>query len=251
VVNLIVHITLPKGIKLLVTGAVLQADVTFDVCSGLTPYYASIDQVRLDGGMYIRKLADLTVASSIYSTSREADMLCSHPPTDTTSEQYMRYAGARNQWVTLCAARDLILNVIGLQGAPGTHVLANFSVTRQRGLEGESIGEKVAQLRRDIALYDPTLRSCGLSAPGGRPRPGMAAKGVLDWSEKTPGRTWANTGLGANAKSADFGSPTGGRGKPMGFFASTFYSPPLVSLRSGIYQGAYPLIITNPWPTSI
>ena len=47
--NLIFHISLPKGIKL-VNGAPLMKDVTFDFISQITPYYSTIDMVRLAAG---------------------------------------------------------------------------------------------------------------------------------------------------------------------------------------------------------
>jgi hypothetical protein len=245
--NLIVHITLPKTLKL-ASGAALGQDVTFDVVSSLTPYYASIDQIRLYGGMYIRKLSDLTLAASIYSSSQEADLLTSQCSLDAGSSVFKMYAGSRNQWVTAKAARNLILNLMGLVGMPGAHVLANFSVTRQRGLDDEGVAARLRGINQDIALYEPVLRSCGTVVPGGHPKPGFAAKGVFDYSERTPGRTWINTGIGTNAKSMDYGSPTGGRGKPVGFYASSFYSPPIISFRTGIYQGAYPLIPARSYP---
>jgi hypothetical protein len=254
-VNIVVHITLPRGMRLLPVApngpAILEEPVTFDVVSALSPFYASVKQVQLAGGMYISRLSDLTIASEIYEVSKDVDLLCLHPPTNPATDSGMRFLGSRESWVAAKAARDLLLGVSALIGAPGVRTLANMSISRSRGLEGESISERVSSLNKDIALYDVTIRSCGSIVPGGHAKAGMAAKGVMDWSEKTPSRTWKVTGLGANAMSLDFGSPTGGRGKPVAFYSHPYYSPPFISLRMGIYQGAYPLIVTNPWPNSI
>ena len=65
--------------------------------------------------------------------------------------------------------------------------------------------------------------------------------GVLDWAERTPARTWFANGMGANASSMDPGSPTGGRGKPIKFFASPTCSPPMSSMRIGVYQPGFPV----------
>ena len=44
-----------------------------------------------------------------------------------------------------------------------------------------------------------------------------------------------------NASSMDPGSPTGGRGKPIKFFASPTCSPPMSSMRIGVYQPGFPV----------
>jgi hypothetical protein len=71
----------------------------------------------------------------------------------------------------------------------------------------------------------------------------MAAKGIYDWMERTPGRNWINTGYGANVQSVDFGSPSGGRGKPVKMYVNPFSSPPVIGMRSGAYNGGYPMCI--------
>ena len=72
--NLIFHISLPKGIKL-VNGATLMKDVTFDFISQITPYYSTIDMVRLAAGPTLKKLSDITIACQIYRSSNEADLI--------------------------------------------------------------------------------------------------------------------------------------------------------------------------------
>lgn len=249
-VNLVFHITLPQGMAL-VSGAYLGSAITFDVISGLTPYYASVDQVRLAGGMYIRKLSDLALACQVYTASQKANLLNETPPQYSIGNpNATRFVGSRNMWVVATAARDMILNVIGLIGMPSTHTLANFSVTKERANENEGVGARLAELNNQIAMFEVTLRSGGWVVPGGRPKALFAAKGVFDWTERTPARTWFSTGMGANATSQDFGSPTGGRGKPTKFFSSPFYSPPIINLRTGIYQGAYPLVTVYPYPNN-
>ena len=72
--SLIFHISLPKGIKL-VNGATLMKDVTFDFISQITPYYSTIDMVRLAAGPTLKKLSDITIACQIYRSSNEADLI--------------------------------------------------------------------------------------------------------------------------------------------------------------------------------
>lgn len=223
--NLVAHILVPKGLKLL-DGSVLAQDTTFDVVSQLDPFYASIDQVRLDGGMYISKLSDITIAATIYKESGNADMFCFNRPTDATTRQYQQFVHARNMYVSATVAKQLILNVKGFLGASGAHVLGNFSVQRKNDdLEG-----KLAELNKTIQDMLVVVKTGGTAIPGGKPKPNMAAKGVNDWGERTPSRTWINTGLGANSSSLPFSSTTG-RGKSV----KLFVSPPLISFRTGVY----------------
>lgn len=245
--NLVFHIVLPKGLQL-TSGAYLGEPATFDVVSALLPYYCSTDQVRLIGGLPIRRLSDLTVASMIYDASREVDLL--YPPgaqvTFSNSPNIFRFYGARQQYVMALAAKHLIQSIMGLITLPGAHILANFSVSRQKPNEHEGIAGELEGLTEKLKLYEVTVRSGGNVVPGGRAKAQFAAKGVFDWTERTPARTWISTGMGANASSQDFGSPTGGRGKPTRYFSSPFYSPPIINLRTGIFQGAYPLLQNSP-----
>jgi hypothetical protein len=234
--NLVVHITLPKTLALS-TGAILGQDVTFDVVSALSPFYGAIDQLRFVGGVYLRKLADLTLAAAIYEASKQADRLCYKPPIQGT-EAFDHYAYARNQWVTNKAAMGLMLNILNQFGKQ-THVLGNFSVTQENDPQ-----KKIDELQAEIVKFEVALRSCGQTIPGGKAKPGMAAKGVNDWMERTPSRTWAVTGMGANQSSGAF-TATGGRGKSFSYFQQT-YSPPIVSVRMGIFQGFFPLGLTTP-----
>src|ERR1017187_6299038 len=126
--NLIFHISLPKGIKLM-NGATLIKDVTFDFISQITPYYSTIDMIRLAAGPTLKKISDITIACQIYRSSNEADLITA-ARVPLSGLQHTRLIGSRLQYVTALASRDLMLNVVSLLG-PGAHVLANFSVDRK------------------------------------------------------------------------------------------------------------------------
>jgi hypothetical protein len=272
--NLVLHITLPAGIQTS-DGAVLNECVTIDAVSGLCPFYASVDQVKLLGGPGLRRMIDFTIAGQIYMLSKQVDLIVPHQPWGFNNggipysyanpeslpygdwptaaapwypfADWMVFVGARNQWVANKAAQELLLNASILM-APGSHVLANFSVTRGKGYQNEGLSGKISQLEAEVKLNEIAVRSRGKIIPGGTMRPRMAAKGVLDWQERTPARTWYGNGAGANSTSMDPGSPGGGRGKPVKFFASPMVSPALTTMRIGAYQIGYPLQIVYPFP---
>lgn len=238
--NLVFHIAIPRGLKLK-NGAKLYKDVTFDFISAITPYYSTIDMVRLAGGPALSKLSDITLACQVFQSSQEADLITpTHVP--TAGPHYARFVGSRMQYVTALAARDLCLNITNLLGG-AAHVLANFSVERKADLT-----KRLDELNDSIKYYEVVIRSGGRTMPGGRAEFRMAAKGVLDWTERTPSRGWMATGMGANATSMDPGSSTGGRGKPVKFFASPVLSPPMSSMRIGVYQAGYPIAQMYPYP---
>lgn len=234
--NLVVHITLPKGMRT-IPGGMLTSDVTFDVIGQLNPFFASVQQVRYEGGMYLNDVPDFTVAAAVYQNSLVADSFCSVKPAVGTPA-YDRYTFARNNWVTAAAALDLLMNTQSLRLIPGAHVLGNFSVTRAPQRNANPGDNKAEELRKTIKMFDPVLKSCGLAMPGSHVKPLMAAKGVNDWAEKTPARTWVVTGMGANGTSIPF-SATGGRGKSY----QMFLSPPMSSFRTGFFQGSFSLPI--------
>jgi hypothetical protein len=250
-INLILHITIPAGLRLQSPSNVvstLAEPVTFDLLSACTPFYASVDQVRLSGGPLLRSLQDITIASQIYNNSKEADLLhvrkvSAYGPSDRLT----RYQGAQNQWVQSKAARELLLNISTQLGGPGSHVLANFSVTKQKGFETEGLPELLKDLKDQIKEYEVVLRSGGRVAPGGHVAPAMAAKGVMDFMERTPGRNWVVTGMGANTSTSSYASGDGGRGKTVKFYGSPMFSGMMSGYRLGIWQSGSPLHAISPF----
>jgi len=110
------------------------------------------------------------------------------------------------------------VNLSGLVGYTGGHVLGNFSVTKQRGEQGTGFSAKLKDLREGIDEYKVVVESGGKVIPGGHQTAMFAAKGLWD-DERAPGRSWVVTGMGANTESCEVWSPTGGRGKTMKFFS--------------------------------
>jgi hypothetical protein len=101
-----------------------------------------------------------------------------------------------------CACYNLLVNLSGLVGYTGGHVLGNFSVTKQRGEVGTGFSAKLKDLLQGISDYQVVVESGGRVIPGGHQQFMMAAKGLFD-NEVAPGRTWVVTGMGANSESGE------------------------------------------------
>jgi len=246
--NLVVTIQLPKGLGL-TNGAVLREDVQLQVLSGLTPYYTSIDMVRLHGGIYLRKLSDLTIAAMIYMISKQADAITwslpNFPPhwapfMDYEEVHFRNFMQARNNWVCFMVTRQLVINMFDLNAVRGQKTLGNFSVGRQEFTRDAGVPGKLSDLDAQIQHWELALKSGGSIGHKGHVKPRMAAKGLYDDSDATPGRTWLNSGPGANTYSMTGVSSAGGRGKTV-----KFYSPVVTGARIGRYFG--PTVLVS-WP---
>jgi hypothetical protein len=236
--NLVVNIVLPKAMAI-VGGAALQDDVTFQVVGEVVPWYCSTDQVRNQGGVFMRSASDIAIAAQIYQTGCDADALSFIIPkvpnpglkaTDHAVVQYHRWLYARQRYTLAMSTARMLTNMYDIDHSRGVKTLGNFSVTRIDMNKGGGVPKKLEVLFQDAEVWEMTLKSGGLVGAGGRPVPVMAAKGLFDRDFPT-GRTWKVTGMGANMKSIPgFGST----GKPV-----KFGSPPVIQFRTGRYMGGY------------
>lgn len=247
-VNLVVTIQLPEGFAL-TNGSKLREPMQFQVVGGLSPYYSTVDLVRLHGGIYLRKLTDMTIASMIYWMSKQADALTWSLPmlppsfapfTDFQEVHFRNFMVARSSWVTFMSAHQLILNMFDLNAIRGSKTLGNFSVSRQDFSNDSGVPGKLGDLKSQISDWELALKSGGSIGHKGHVKPRMAAKGLYDDSDNTPGRTWLNSGPGANTYSMTGVSSAGGRSKTV-----KFYSPVVVGNRVGRYFGPTMLVT---WP---
>ena len=237
--NLIIRISLPKGMAT-VGAAALKDDTTFEVVSTIDPWYCSIDQVRLEGGSYIRNSSDITVAAMIYTAGREiSTQIYKQPcvpspgasPTDLSVQRYQRFLIARQRMTTLKASMRLIVNLWDVNSSRGTKTLGNFSVSRVSQTKDEEVPKKLTELKEEIASWKLAVQSGGEIGFDGRIAWTTAAKGLFGDNDAPAGRGWMVTGMGANHKSvAGFGS----NGKPV-----KFGSPSIIQWRFGRYMGGY------------
>ena len=167
-----------------------------------------------------------------------------NPTVLSMTPRYQLFIGARNQWVIARSSVELILSLGDLLTG-GSHVLANFSVTQAHTNPNEGTSGKLTELQQQVKWFEPSIRSGGRIEPGGHARPVMAAKGVMDWSERTPARQWSMYGAGANMITEGGGSNTGGRGHGASFYSTPLYSAPIIGFRVGSIQAGLSLECRN------
>ena len=98
------------------------------------------------------------------------------------------------------------MNLSGLVGYTGGHVLGNFSVTKQRREIGTGFSAKLKDLLQGMEDYKSWSSPAEESFQEATQFV-MADKGLFD-NEVAPGRTWIVTSMGANSTSAEMGSST-------------------------------------------
>ena len=186
--NTVVHILLPKGLAL-TNGSTLAEDAEFMVLGNVTPWYASVDQVRLEGGIYLPKLSDITIAAQIWQASKDADVIGyvapappqpGAAPTDYNLRIYNNYMHARNQWVTQRAALDTITRSFDLVGTRGSKSLGGFSVMKMAFGRDEGLPRLTTEMEKEINKWKIVIQSGGKIGFGGHALPVMAAKGLMD-----------------------------------------------------------------------
>ena len=237
--NVIVRIVLPLNLALL-DGTTLQQDTTLEVIGQVDPWYCSTDQVRLEGGAYLNRLSDTTIAAMIYQCGRQCDAITYFRPKppppqigpfeSKAMEVYRRFFLAQQRWTQLRAAYTLILNTWDINSSRGVKTLGNFSITRYSQDKGDDVPKKLTEMKTEIDAWAIVVKSAGRLGVGEHMLPVMAAKGLFD-PDAPAGRTWSVTGMGAPMKSiAGFGS----MGKPV-----KFGIPSIVNVRFGRYLGGY------------
>jgi hypothetical protein len=247
--NVVVHIVLPRGFAL-VNGQTLKEDTSLLVVGELSPWYASVDQVRLEGGVYLTKAPDIAIAAQIWQASKNADALTARLPPEPTSldnprpddltyHRWFLFYHARNNFVALRAALDTLLNVFDLAGARGSKTLANFSVTRMSFARDESMPKKTKDMEDELKKWRIVIQSGGEVGFGGHAKAGFAAKGIYDPSDAPAGRLWYTTGMGANKKTV---AGWGAVGKPIKYGSPTFVNW-RVGRNFGNYVSIFPKVV--------
>jgi len=245
--NIIINIVLPPNL-LLMDGSILDQEVSFMLTDQIDPWYASVDEVKLEGGIYLTKLPEITMASQIWNASKFCDALTCHEPTlppqltpydpgHLGAHKYFLFNTARNRFVSVRAALASIYNVFDLAGVRGSKTLGNFSVTRMSFARDESLPKKIRAMEDELSKWKIVIQSGGEIGYGGHAKAVFAAKGKYDPSDIPAGRQWWVTGMGANHKTMPgFGSA----GKPY-----KYGTPSFINYRVGRAFSNYVTIFPN------
>lgn len=239
--NLVVQIILPKGLALQ-DGTLLNEEVTFSVCSALSPFYSSADLVRMSGGAFINTVSDFVLSLAVFRYSREADVTSYNRPSvpdeatlldpnNKATKEYNLWLYARQSYVTNRAAYTTLSNIYDSAMSRGSKTLGNFSVQRISLSQLEGVPRKISELEKEVQGWSMALKSGGSLGFNGHIKPVMAAKMMFDPASSPPGRLWQVTGMGANRKSIPgFGS----NGRPF-----KYMSNPLSQWYNGRHYGVY------------
>jgi len=226
--NVMIQIHFPPGFSL-VDGSMFHDGHNITVISRLEPYYSSTDLVRLEGGVYLGSLDDMTVAAMIYIESKEADTLTyarpqppdpGDPPDSPKSLAWNRFVYARQRYVTLHSAAKLLINVFDLMLTRGIKRLGNFEIQKLQNFKVTGAPNKYEALMEEAKQWLLAVQSAGSIGKGGRPKFAMVEPNST--LVNTPGRLWMVTGMGANT--AGWPLPSADpRLPPMRFFSPAFF----------------------------
>jgi hypothetical protein len=106
------------------TGLTLGEDIQMGFTTRLTPYYASIDLVRMEVGPWIDFIPDITLAMMIHWASKEADFTVCKSPNDS---ERLRFALAK------FVIFDTALRTLFLPGASNYQPTAGSGATKWLG----------------------------------------------------------------------------------------------------------------------
>lgn len=173
--NNLVTITLGSGINSM-GGLTLDEDYEFWFTTTYSPYYCTLQKIRLDIGAYISSVSDDTINAAIHQGSLGADALT----WDKTyiSDSYYKYV--RTQWTCCKAQETLLLNAAGKSNLKSKK-LADLEVTYATG-----INEPLDRALGCLQKWENSLHAGGRSIRS----PMMVVKGELDPDRPTIGRGW-------------------------------------------------------------
>ena len=179
--NNLVTVTLSPGIAS-TSGETFSEAIELEFFTDLSPYYTSVNKVKLEVGSLVTEIKDLTSAMAILEASVEADAL-SFSPTEINSKLFKH---ARREYVTAASAFRLVSNVGG--NLLKSKTLGDLSVTYDTQSHKDTLEYLQDMMRK---WGDQLMAGGGAQAIRG---PRMVVKGSRDTDKPTFDRMWEGTG---------------------------------------------------------
>jgi len=179
--NNLVTVTLLSGIAS-TAGETFAETIELEFFTGLSPYYTSVNKVKLEVGSLVTEIKDLTSAMAILEASIEADAL-TFSSIEINSELFKH---ARREYVTAASAFRLVSNIGG--NLLKSKTLGDLSVT----YDTESHKDVLEYLQDMMRKWGDQLMAGGGAQAIRGPR--MVVKGSRDTDKPTFDRMWEGTG---------------------------------------------------------
>jgi len=161
-----------------VDGSQMAAEYSWWFTTTYSPYYCTLQKVRLEVGAYIPAVIDDTINMSIHQASIDADAL-----TWNTSASSSFYTWVRGKWACCKAQEVVLLNAMQSQDKLKSKSLGDLSVEYNIG-DNDALDRALACMDR----WEAQLQTGGEKTKSQNPT--MVAKGELDVDRPPIGRRW-------------------------------------------------------------
>lgn len=206
--NNLVAITLDSTIAS-IGGVVLGNNYEFWFTTTYSPYYCTLQRIKIDAGVYLSDLSNDTINMAIFLASEAADALTWN--TDNPTDSFYKFV--RQQWSCCKAQEILLINTLAGRSNLKSKQLADFKVEYQPG-NNEILDRALACMDK----WENQLQGGGRSVQS--QQPSMVVKG--DWDRDRPpiGRRW-----GYSNNRMIPASNTRTRGSNSRRYKNTYYNP--------------------------
>jgi hypothetical protein len=114
-------------------GTPLTRDTNIIFYTEATPLYTTVDYILLQGGEVLEALPDAAIYLEAYASSSFVDDILLYDPgvkfPDKTSQNYIMFRRARQEFATCYAIRNMLRAVLGSRGlSAGRRTLADFTI---------------------------------------------------------------------------------------------------------------------------
>ena len=232
--NQLVLIELEASISSYDETKTLGSDIQLSFSTVYTPYYASTDLVRLEGGAWLDFIPDDTLSLMIHWSSLEANYIttpgCKGPQFNFARQKFVAMDTIL-KCLTLPGGSDVVRGG-GYPNAGKRKMLGDLMIDNSAGANSQTTAsgldiETLRYFRTQRDEWWRVVNAGGMIVPGQGLSPTFAVKGEFDPDRRNSGRLWANPEYTRYAQAAANTKyvPDGARRAKFGFDESSRYSP--------------------------